>query len=117
MKITMAHGSGGSATKKLIDELFAAEFSNATLNKMEDSAVVKASPEIALTTDSFVVTPLEFKGGDIGRLCVCGTVNDLLMRGARPKYLTCGFILEEGLDIALLKRTVHSLAETAKEAG
>lgn len=115
--ITMAHGSGGSATKQLIDEIFAAEFSNGVLNKMEDSAVVEATERIALTTDSFVIDPLEFKGGDIGRLAVCGTVNDLLMRGAVPKYLTCGFILEEGLDTALLKRTVHSLAATAKEAG
>ena len=115
--ITTAHGSGGSDTKKLIDGIFAPAFANETLLAMEDSAVVPGSRRIAVTTDSFVVTPLEFNGGDIGRLCICGTVNDLLMRGAVPKYITCGFILEEGLDISLLKRCVESLAETAKEAG
>jgi len=113
----MVHGSGGSATGELIDEIFDREFSNATLDQMEDSAVVPGARQIAMTTDSFVVTPAEFRGGDIGRLCVCGTVNDLLMRGAVPKYLTCGFILEEGLDVALLKRVVHSMAKTAEEAG
>lgn len=116
-KIMMVHGSGGSATGELIDEIFDREFSNATLDQMEDSAVVPGARQIAMTTDSFVVTPAEFRGGDIGRLCVCGTVNDLLMRGAVPKYLTCGFILEEGLDVALLKRLVHSMAKTAEEAG
>lgn len=116
-KIMMVHGSGGSATGELIDEIFDREFSNATLDQMEDSAVVPGARQIAMTTDSFVVTPAEFRGGDIGRLCVCGTVNDLLMRGAVPKYLTCGFILEEGLDVALLKRIVHSMAKTAEEAG
>ncbi len=116
-KIMMVHGSGGSATGELIGEIFDREFSNATLDQMEDSAVVPGARQIAMTTDSFVVTPAEFRGGDIGRLCVCGTVNDLLMRGAVPKYLTCGFILEEGLDVALLKRVVHSMAKTAEEAG
>lgn len=115
--ITMVHGSGGSATSELIHEIFASEFKNDTLDQMEDSAVVEGSARIAVTTDSFVVTPPEFKGGDIGRLCICGTVNDLLMRGAVPKYITCGFILEEGVKIDLLKRVVHSMAETAKEAG
>ncbi len=117
MKITLAHGSGGQSTTELIDEVFAKEFSNPVLNQMEDSAVVDGSGRIAMTTDSFVVTPLEYKGGDIGRLAVCGTVNDLLMRGATPKYLTCGFILEEGVDSELLIRVVKSMAETAREAG
>ena len=115
--ITMVHGSGGSATSELINEIFASEFRNDTLDQMEDSAVVPGGGRIAITTDSFVVTPPEFKGGDIGRLCICGTVNDLLMRGAVPKYITCGFILEEGVKIDLLKRIVHSMAETAREAG
>jgi len=115
--ITMAHGSGGRATGELIAEIFAEEFNNEILSQMEDAAAVDATPRIAMTTDSFVVTPLEFKGGDIGRLCVCGTVNDLLVRGATPKYMTCGFILEEGLSVDLLKRVVHSMAETAREAG
>lgn len=116
-KITMAHGSGGRATNDLIREIFAQEFTNPVLDAMEDAAVVPGSGTIAMTTDSFVVEPLEFPGGDIGRLSVCGTVNDLLMRGAVPKYLTCGFVLQEGLEIDLLQRIVHSLAETAREAG
>ena len=116
-RITMEHGSGGQATGELIGEIFASAFRNETLSRMEDSAVVPGSSRIAVTTDSFVVTPLVFRGGDIGRLCVCGTVNDLLMRGAVPQYLTCGFIMEEGLEISLLERVVHSLAKTAEEAG
>ena len=116
-RITMAHGSGGRATNDLIREVFAHEFTNPVLDAMEDAAVVPASRRIAFTTDSFVVEPLEFPGGDIGRLSVCGTVNDLLMRGAVPKYLTCGFVLQEGLDIHLLQRIVRSLAKTAQEAG
>lgn len=116
-KIMMVHGSGGKATNELIEAIFAKEFDNDTLNEMEDSAVIPGSGTIAMTTDSFVVTPVEFKGGDIGRLAVCGTVNDLLMRGATPMYLTCGFILQEGVEIETLKRVVHSMAATAKEAG
>ncbi len=115
--ISMIHGSGGQATGDLIHEVFAREFNNDTLNLMEDSAVVPGSSKIAITTDSFVVTPVEFNGGDLGRLCVCGTVNDLLMRGAIPKYLTCGAILEEGASVEMLKRIIHSMAETAREAG
>lgn len=115
--IAMVHGSGGQATGELIRDVFAKAFDNKTLNLMEDSAAVPGSGTIAITTDSFVVTPLEFAGGDIGRLCVCGTVNDLLMRGASPKYITCGAILEEGLDIEVLRRVIYSMAETAREAG
>ena len=117
MVITMAHGSGGAATSELIDEIFAKAFDNTVLNEMEDSAVVEGSARIAMTTDSFVVTPLEYPGGDIGRLAVCGTVNDLLMRGATPKYLTCGYIIQEGTDVELLRRVATSMAETAREAG
>ena len=113
----MEHGSGGQATGELIEEIFASAFKDETLSRMEDSAVVPGSGQIAVTTDSFVVTPLVFRGGDIGRLCVCGTVNDLLMRGSEPKYMTCGFILEEGLEISVLKKIVQSLADTAAEAG
>ena len=118
-RITMAHGSGGEATGRLIGEIFEKEFQNPYLSQMEDSTLVpgSGSGQIAMTTDSFVVTPVEFPGGDIGRLCVCGTVNDLLMSTAVPRYLTCGFILEEGLGLSQLKRIVHSMAETAKEAG
>ncbi|MDE5964127.1 MAG: hydrogenase expression/formation protein HypE, partial [Eubacterium sp.] len=116
MKITLAHGSGGKSTSELIDKVFARHFSNPILNMMEDSAVVDGSSKIAVTTDSFVVTPVIFKGGDIGRLSVCGTVNDLLMRGAKPKYITSAFIIEEGADSELLEEIVKSMAETAKEA-
>ncbi len=117
MKVTMAHGSGGESTSKLISEVFAKHFKNEYLDKLEDSAVVPGNKKIAVTTDSFVVTPIIFPGGDIGRLSVCGTVNDLLMSGARPMYLTCGCILEEGLDIEVLDKVIASMADTAKEAG
>ena len=90
MKITMAHGSGGESTSELIRQIFAKHFHNEVLDRMEDSAIVPGSEKIAVTTDSFVVTPYFFPGGDIGRLSVCGTVNDLLMSGSIPKYLTCG---------------------------
>lgn len=117
MKITLSHGSGGKATSELIDKIFARSFSNPILNMMEDSAVVDGHRKIAITTDSFVVTPLFFNGGDIGRLAVCGTVNDLLMRGAVPKYITSAFIIEEGADTETLERIAKSMAETAAEAG
>lgn len=117
MKITLSHGSGGKATSELIDKIFARNFSNPILNMMEDSAVVDGHRKIAITTDSFVVTPLFFNGGDIGRLAVCGTVNDLLMRGAVPKYITSAFIIEEGADTKTLERISKSMAETAAEAG
>lgn len=117
MKITLSHGSGGKATSELIDQIFARHFSNPILNMMEDSAVVDGYGKIAITTDSFVVTPLFFKGGDIGRLAVCGTVNDLLMRGAVPKYITSAFIIEEGADTDTLETIASSMAKTASEAG
>lgn len=117
MKINLSHGSGGKSTSDLIDKIFAKNFSNPVLDMMEDSAVVEGSNRIAVTTDSFVVTPLIFKGGDIGRLAVCGTVNDLLMRGAVPKYITCGFIIEEGADTGTLELIAESIDETARESG
>jgi hydrogenase expression/formation protein HypE len=117
MKITMAHGSGGASTSELISNIFAKHFKNEVLDRMEDSAVVPGSSRIAVTTDSFVVTPYFFPGGDIGRLSVCGTVNDLLMSGAVPKYLTCGCILEEGMDMDDLDKIIESMAATANEAG
>ena len=110
MQIELKHGAGGAATDALIGSLFAKYFQNEVLSRMEDGAVL---PELAgspvLTTDSFVVTPLFFPGGDIGRLAVCGTVNDLACMGARPLYLTAAFILEEGLPMALLERVVKQL--------
>lgn len=116
-RIVMEHGSGGRATGDLITQIFEQAFANEVLSQMEDAAVVLGSSKIAMTTDSFVVTPLSFPGGDIGRLSICGTVNDLLMRGAVPKYITCGFILEEGASINDLKQIVASMAKTATEAG
>ncbi|MCL1983027.1 MAG: hydrogenase expression/formation protein HypE [Clostridiales bacterium] len=117
MEITMAHGSGGRASAELMARVFGKYFRNDILDRMEDSAVLEACGKIAFSTDSFVVSPPVFAGGDIGKLSICGTVNDLLMMGAVPEYIACGFILEEGLDIALLEKVVESMANTANEAG
>lgn len=117
MKIDKTHGAGGVATSNLIDDIFKKAFSNEYLEPLSDSAAVPGYGRLALTTDSFVVRPVFFSGGDIGRLAVCGTVNDLLMSGATPKYLTAGYILEEGLDTSDLERIIRSMAETAGEAG
>ncbi len=118
MTIELRHGSGGEETGRLVSSLFAKEFSNPILNRMEDAAVLPALSGVpVMTTDSFVVEPLFFPGGDIGRLAVCGTVNDLASMGARPLYLSAGFILETGLSEEILSRVVHSMAETAREAG
>jgi hydrogenase expression/formation protein HypE len=116
MKIDMSYGSGGKQTGNLIHEVFLKHFNNKTLNKLEDAAVLSVSGKIAYTTDSFVVTPLFFNGGDIGKLAVCGTVNDLSMMGARPRYLTAGFIIEEGCELALIEKIAESMAAAAKEA-
>jgi len=118
MKIALRHGAGGEETTKLIHAVFAAHFQNDILNKMEDAAVLpemKGNP--VFTSDSFVVQPLFFPGGDIGRLAVCGTVNDLACMGAEPLYLTASFILETGLETETLEQIVASMAATAKEAG
>lgn len=116
MKITLEHGSGGQSTKELIEKIFAKAYTNPILDMMEDSAVVDGTQKIAVTTDSFVVDPIFFKGGNIGKLAVCGTVNDLLMRGAAPKYLTSAFIIEEGADISHLKLIATAMSQAAKEA-
>ena len=116
-RITMEHGSGGEATDRLISEIFSKEFYNGKKGVLEDAEIASGAGTLAVTTDSFVVNPVEYPGGNIGKLCVCGTVNDLLMRGAVPKYLTCGFILQEGLEVEKLERIVHAMAETAREAG
>ncbi|HMM06071.1 MAG TPA: hydrogenase expression/formation protein HypE [Clostridiales bacterium] len=117
MKITMAHGSGGKSSAELMQAVFGKYFKNDVLDKMEDAAVLEISGKIAFSTDSFVVTPTVFKGGDIGKLAVCGTVNDLLMMGAKPLYLTSAYILEEGLEEEHLETCVASMAKTASEAG
>jgi hydrogenase expression/formation protein HypE len=113
--ILLDHGEGGAATARLIRKIFLAHFPAPSV--LEDAAVVAGAERIALTTDTFVVRPLLFPGGDIGRLSIAGTVNDLAMVGAWPRYITAGFVLEEGLEISLLERIVASMAETAREAG
>lgn len=116
--ITLAHGSGGRATNKLINDIFYKYFNNDFLAQKNDSTVVPAlGNKLAITTDSFVINPIFFPGGDIGKLSICGTVNDIVMSGAKPMYITVGFIIEEGLSIDDLERLVKSMAETAKEAG
>lgn len=116
----MTHGSGGKATSELIREVFSKKLGNDTLNRMEDAAVLnfdKPAGRLAYTTDSFVVSPLIFNGGDIGRLSICGTVNDLLSMGAKPMALTAGFVIEEGLEISVLEKIVASMAQALEEAG
>ena len=116
--VALGHGSGGRLTAQLVRDLFLPAFDNPALRKLDDQAVLDAgSARIALTTDSFVVTPLFFPGGDIGHLAVNGTVNDLAMSGARPLYLTAAFIIEEGLPLEDLARIVQSMAVAAVEAG
>ena len=115
--ITLAHGSGGRAYRELVEQVFAPAFQNEFLQPLTDSAVCPGSGKIALTTDGYVVTPLFFPGGDIGRLAVSGTVNDLAVSGAVPRYLTVGMVLETGLPFETLQRVVRSMADTAAEAG
>ncbi|MDF2540474.1 MAG: hydrogenase expression/formation protein HypE [Herbinix sp.] len=117
MIIDMAYGSGGKQTSNLINDIFVKHFQNSILDKLEDAAVIEVNGKLAYTTDSFVVTPLFFNGGDIGKLAVCGTVNDLSMMGAIPKYLTAGFIIEEGAEVETIDRIAQSMAAAAKEAG
>ncbi len=128
--ILLAHGSGGKLSHDLVETLFLRYFHNPTLLQLDDSAVVpipdsqfpgfptsQAPIRLAFSTDSYVVSPLFFPGGDIGKLAVCGTVNDLSMSGARPLWLSAGFIIEEGLPLADLERIVASMAATAEQAG
>jgi len=116
-KILLSHGSGGKRNRELIQSLFFDNYGNEILNAAGDSAILSIQGDnIATTTDSFVVDPLFFPGGDIGKLAICGTVNDLAVSGAVPKFLSVAFIIEEGLDLVLLKRIVRSMAETAARA-
>jgi hydrogenase expression/formation protein HypE len=117
-RITLSHGAGGKATHTLIEAVFLDAFRNPLLEPLEDGAsLTTAAGRLAFTTDSYVVSPLFFPGGDIGDLAVNGTVNDLAMCGARPLYLSCGFILEEGFPVADLQRIVASMAAAATRAG
>ena len=117
-RILLAHGGGGTLTRELIEKLFLPNLDNPLLKPLDDSAVlVMGGNSYAFTTDSYVVKPYLFPGGDIGRLAVCGTVNDLVVMGAQPLWLSLGFILEEGLLLADLQTIVESIRTTATEAG
>ena len=117
-EVRLGHGSGGAMMKRLIDDLFLDEFSDEAALPGDDAGVVPLGGErIAMSTDSFVVTPQFFPGGDIGRLAVCGTVNDVATSGAQVKYLSCGFVLEEGYPMDKLRQIVRTMAQTAAEAG
>jgi hydrogenase expression/formation protein HypE len=121
-RITLSHGSGGKATHNLIEGVFAPAFSNPLLDRMDDAATFSANgaedgPVLAFTTDTYVVNPIFFPGGDIGKLAVHGTINDLATSGAQPLYLSAGFILEEGFPIDDLRLIVKSMADAAAEAG
>jgi hydrogenase expression/formation protein HypE len=120
--ISLAHGAGGRAMRELITELIAPTFDNGWLAPLEDQArfpyeQIPRGAQLAFTTDSYVVSPLTFPGGDIGTLAVCGTVNDLAVGGARPLFLSAAFILEEGLPVADLERIAASMREACREAG
>lgn len=116
--VILGHGSGGTLSRDLLRRLFLPDFGTAAPRSLDDSAVVEMNgARFALTTDSHVVSPLFFPGGDIGRLAICGTVNDLAMVGAKPIALTCGFVLEEGLPFETLQRVVASMQAAAREAG
>jgi hydrogenase expression/formation protein HypE len=108
--ITLAHGNGGQENNELIEKIFYKYFKNDILEKSEDSALLNMeSSQITFSTDSFTVNPLFFPGGDIGKLSICGTCNDLAMMGAKPKYLTCSFIIEEGMNLRELEKIVRSM--------
>ena len=115
--ITLAHGAGGRQTAELIEKVFARHFSNPELTS-DDAAVLSVCGEnIAFTTDGFIVSPWKFPGGNIGKLSICGTVNDLACMGARPKYLSCAAVIEEGFPLKDLEEIVSAMGETAREAG
>lgn len=113
-KILMAHGAGGKLSAELLREVILPAFDNTILNELHDGAKIG---RLAMTTDSYVVRPIFFRGGDIGKLSICGTVNDLAVTGAVPKYISVGLILEEGFDVDALRTIVNSMAKAAREAG
>ncbi len=117
-RVLMAHGSGGLMSQRLIDEVFKQAWNNEVLEPMLDGAILDLpAGKLAMSTDSFVITPLFFPGGDIGKLSICGTVNDLLACGAQPLYLSTAFIIEEGFPLSDLKIIAASMAKTAQEVG
>jgi len=115
--ILLAHGSGSRLSHELIEKNFLPSLANPLLAKLDDSAVLDFNGRLAFTTDSYVVSPIFFPGGDIGRLAVCGTINDLAMSGATPLYLSLSFIIEEGLTLSKLAKVVRSIKAAAEEAG
>ncbi len=117
-KVLLAHGGGGKLMHDLVEKFFLKKFSNPILNKLDDMATLRMGDcALAFTTDSYVVNPIFFQGGDIGKLAVCGTVNDLSMSGAVPKYISAAFVIEEGLLFSDLERVLDSMVEAAGEAG
>jgi len=116
-KILLAHGSGGKLGHDLVEKGFLPALDNPLLSKLDDSAIFEAEGRLAFTTDSYTVTPIFFPGGDIGKLAICGTVNDLAMSGAVPSYLSLSFIIEEGFPMSDLGKIVNSIKEAAEEAG
>ena len=115
--ISLDYGSGGKKTARLIEKLILPRLDNPALRELGDGAIVDGGEKLVFSTDSFVVSPLFFPGGDIGKLSVCGTVNDLSMCGAEPKYLSCSFIIEEGFPFSQLERIVASMAAQCEKAG
>lgn len=116
-KIELGHGSGGLLTRELLEELIFSAFHNPFIDQKHDGAVLPISGEVVISTDSFVVSPIFFKGGDIGELAVNGSVNDVAMCGGIPKYLSLAFIIEEGLPVEDLRRILQSISEAAKRSG
>jgi hydrogenase expression/formation protein HypE len=114
--ILLAHGSGGKLSHELVEKKFLPFLANPALNKLDDSAIFEASGRLALTTDGYVVNPIFFPGGDIGKLAVCGTVNDLAMNGAKPMYLSLSAIIEEGFLLGELEQIVQSIKKASEEA-
>jgi len=114
--ILLAHGSGGKLSHELVEKKFLPFLANPALNKLDDSAIFEASGRLAFTTDGYVVNPIFFPGGDIGKLAICGTVNDLAMNGARPLYLSLSAIIEEGFLLSELEQIVQSIKKAAEEA-
>lgn len=115
--ITLSHGSGGEKSQELMEKIIIPKLGNNKLNMLEDGASFQLKGEMTFSTDSFVINPLFFNGGNIGKLAVCGTCNDLLMCGSIPKYLSLALIIEEGLEIELLEEIIDSISKAAKEAG
>lgn len=120
-RILLSHGSGGKLMHELVDEIFRERFHNSILDEMSDSAILEqqgdSESELCFTTDSYVVNPIFFPGGNIGKLAVCGTVNDLSVEGAKPLFLSCAVIVEEGFEKKHLEKIADSMASTAREAG